>query len=276
MSACLDEDVSCVTDSYDTVRVNFLKLDQSNARTDTLYFESIQAANGAFLDVQDTALSSISLPLNPSGNQVSFFINWREDSAAVLQTDTLVISYEREQRLISPECGVEQRFVSLSSSKVAFDSIRVANPDVTLYTNPNLSIYTCQYEYTNVVRARFFVRDTATLAEQATSLQINSIVDDQGNVIQNTPATLERVSLPVDTDRSNTSFMFEIENADGQIVNRRLNVSYFVDEIQIFNCFPQTRVSGLDVDSDDYDFVDVEVDDDELKTNNSSNLEIFF
>lgn len=276
LTACLDENVSCVTDSFDTIRVNFLKLDRTNARNDTLYFESILASNGDFVDVQDTALSRIALPLNPSGDQVTFYVNWREDSAAELQTDTLIFNYNREQQLVSPECGVEQRFVALRSSYDAFDSLRIVNPEITLFTNPNVSIYTCQYEYTDFARARFYSIDTATNNPVNDTLIVNSITDDLGNLILEQTDTLHRVRLPVDTNRNNTTFFFEIENSAGELVNRQLNLSYFVDTIQFFDCQPQIRVNNLDVDSDDYNFANVEVDQQELNINNNRNLEIFF
>lgn len=276
MSACLDENVSCVTDSFDTVRVNFLKLDRTNARNDTLYIESILASNGDFLNIQDTALRQIALPLNPSGDQVSFYVNWREDSAAELQTDTLVFDYNREQRLVSPECGVEQRYVELRSSYDAFDSLRIVNPEVTLFTNPNVSIYTCQYEYTNVVRARFFSINPDNNSTVNDTLIVNRITDDLGNEILNEIDTLHRVRLPVDVNRNNTTFFFEIKNSEGEIVNRELNVSYFVGSVQFFDCLPQIRVNSLDVNSANYNFTDVEVEQEELNINNTRNLEIFF
>ncbi|MDF9800742.1 hypothetical protein OKW21_006005 [Catalinimonas alkaloidigena] len=281
MTACLDENVSCVTDTFDTARVEFLKLDRSNARNDTLYIASILASNGAYLDVQDTALRRVSLPLDPSGNQVTFYVNWKEDSAAELQTDTLVLAYELEQKLVSPECGVEQRYVNLRSINPAFDSLLVVEPDINLFTNPNIRIYTCQYEYTNLARARFYRIDTTSTDPVVTTnvldtLIFTSITDDLGNVILEESDTLDRIRLPVDTNRNNTTFFFEIENDEGEIVSRSLNVSYFVDTVQIFDCLPQTRVNSLDVDSDDYDFQDVEVNTEELNINNNLNLEIFF
>lgn len=276
LSACLDENVSCVTDAFDTVRVNFLKLDRANARNDTLYFESIQASNGDFLDIQNTALRSIALPLNPSGNQVIYYVNWREDSAAELQTDTLIFDYNREQRLISPECGVEQRFIDLRSSNMAFDSLLIVDPEITLLTNPNVNIYTCQYEYTHIVRARFYSLNTTDNSTDEDTLVVSSITDDLGNLILSQQDTLHRVLLPVDTTRNTTTFFFEIENETGEIVNRELNVSYFVDTVQFFHCQPQIRVRNLDVNASDHNFTDVEVDQEELNINNIRNLEIFF
>lgn len=280
LSACLDENVSCVTTAYDTVRVSFLKLDRQRARTDTLYFESVIASNGLFLDIQDTALSRISLPLNPSGDEVTFYVNWREDSSAELQTDTLVLSYDREQRLISPECGVEQRFVNLTSSSDAFDSLRIAEEEVTLFSNP-VNIYTCQYEFTNTARTRFLRPDTVStdplqINRVPAELLVNRIADDQGNVILDDPDTLSRFSLPLNTNDRSTTFFFEIINADEEIVNRQFQVTYLVDTLQIFDCLPQTTVSNLDVDAEDFNFADVDVVDEVLNINNNLNLEILF
>jgi hypothetical protein len=280
LSACLDENVSCVTTAYDTVRVSFFKLDRERPRTDTLYFESIVASNGLFLDVQDTALSRISLPLNPSGDEVSFFVNWREDSSAALQTDTLVLTYDREQRLISPECGVEQRFVNLRSGNDAFDSLRIAEEEVTLFSNP-VNIYTCQYEFTNTARTRFLRPDTVSteplqINRVPTELLVNRITDDRENVILAEPDTLGRFSLPLNINDRSTTFFFEIVNANDEVVNRQFQVTYLVDTLQIFDCLPQTTISNLDVDAEDFNFVDVDVVEEVLNINNNLNLEILF
>lgn len=280
LSACLDEDVSCVTTAYDTVRVNFFKLDRERPRTDTLYFESVIASNGVFLDIQDTALSRISLPLNPSGNEVIFFVNWREDSEAELQTDTLVLTYDREQRLVSPECGVEQRFVNLSSTGNAFDSLNVEEEEVTLFSNP-VRVYTCQYEFTNIARARFLRPDTVSteplqINSVPTELLVNRITDDQGNLVLAEPDSLRRFNLPFNTNDGSTTFFFEIVNAEQEVVNRELQITYRVDTLQIFNCLPQTTITNLDVDADDYNFADVDVVNEVLNINNNLNLEILF
>ena len=280
LSACLDENVSCVTTAYDTVRVSFFKLDQEQPRTDTLYFESIIASNGFFLDVQDTALSRISLPLNPSGDEVTFFVNWREDSSATLQTDTLVLAYDREQRLISPECGVEQRFVNLTSMGNAFDSLDITEEEVTLFSNP-VRIYTCQYEFTNVARVRFLRPDTVSteplqINRVPTELLVNRITDDRGNFILTEPDTLGRFNLPFNTNERSSTFFFEIVNANEEVVNRQLQVTYLVDTLQIFDCLPQTSISNLDVDAEDFNFTDVDVADEVLNINNNLNLEILF
>lgn len=280
LSACLDENVSCVTDAYDSLRVNFLKLDPNNARRDSLYFVSVQAANGVFLDIQDTVLSSIALPLNPSDDEVVFYVNWRENSSAALQQDTLVLRYDREQKLVSPECGVEQRFVNLRSSREAFDSLRIVEEEVSLFTSPNISIYTCQYEFTDLVSGRFFTTDTVSTdplqtRRVGTELLVNRITDNRGNSILSEPDSLTRVALPVNINTNSTTFFFEIVDQDQGIINRELEVSYFVDTIRIFNCDPQVRVSNLDVDTDGYDFVNVEVVQEVLNINNR-NLEILF
>ena len=280
LSTCLNENVSCVTTAYDTVRVDFFKLDRERPRTDTLYLESVIAANGVFLDIQDTALSRISLPLNPSGDEVTFFVNWREDSSAELQVDTLVLAYDREQRLISPECGVEQRFVNLTSTSDAFDSLNVVDEEVTLFSNP-VRVYTCQYEFTNIARARFLRPDTVSteplrINSVPAAILVNRITDDRGNVILAEPDTLRRFNLPFNTDALSSTFFFEIVNTDDEVVSRELQVTYLVDTLQIFDCLPQTTVANLDVDAEDYTFTDVDVIDAVLNTNNDLNLEILF
>lgn len=279
LSACFNEDVSCVTTAYDTVRVNFFKLDRQNARTDTLYFESVSAANGVFLDIQDTSLSQISLPLNPSADEAIFYVDWRETEESTLQLDTLVLSYQREQQLVSPECGVEQRFVGLTSSNPAFDSLSVVEDEVTLFSNP-ISVYTCQYEFTDLARTRFLRLDTVSTdplqtTQVETDLLIRQITDDLGNTLLAEPDTLRRFSLPLNVSDRSTTFTFEVV-VGSEIVERELQLTYLVDTLQIFDCLPQITVSNLDVDAEDFNFADVNVTEEELNTNNNLNLEILF
>jgi len=281
LSACLNENESCITNAFDTVRIEFRKLDRTNPRNDTLYFASVQAANGVFLNVQDTALLSIALPLNPSEDQATFYLRWAEDSASALQEDTLVFRYDREQRLVSPECGVEQIFVNLRSDSQVFDSLNVVDDQISLLSGPNVRVFTCQYEYTDVIRTRFLRLDTISLDPFRTqrvrdTMVVNQITDDRGNIILAEPDTLHRINLPVNTNDGQTTYEFRIVNDNQEVVSRNVQVTYFVDTVQIFDCLPQTRVANLDVDTEDYNFAEVNVDEDELNIHNPINLEIFF
>jgi hypothetical protein len=175
---------------------------------------------------------------------------------------------------------VEQRFVNLNNRSNAFDSLRIADEEVTLFSNP-VSVYTCQYEFTNVARARFLRLDTVSTDPLQTNrvptrLLVNRIADDQGNVILEEPDSLRTFNLPFNTNDRSTTFFFEIVANNGEVVDRQFQVTYLVDTLQIFNCLPQTTVSNLDVDTDDYNFADVDVIDEVLNINNNLNLEILF
>ncbi|MFP4341493.1 MAG: DUF6452 family protein [Cyclobacteriaceae bacterium] len=281
LSACLNEDVSCVSESFDTVRVRFLKLDPSSPRQDTLAIASVFTDEGDLLLSNVLALG-LALPLNPTANSVTFVVEWAEDTLSEFERDTLTFTYNREQRLISPECGVEQSYDELAISSNSFDSVDVPDSEVNLFDPTNVRIYTCQYEFTNIARAQFRRIDTTATEptiitqEVRDTLVISSITDNFGNVIFSGRDTVSSARLPVDIQQESTSFFFDILVADGDTVRRFIDLSYFVDTTQIFDCRPQARVFNLDVDPEGSDFRNVEVTEEVLNQNNPTNLEIFF
>jgi hypothetical protein len=283
LSACLEEDASCASDSYDTVRVGFLKLDRNpeSPRADTLFVQSVFTDRGDLI-LANVITNGLALPLNPAAGEVSFIINWAEDTASAFLRDTLSLTYNREQRLVSPECGVEQRYNELEIMSAGFDSVNILEPEITLFQPANVRVYTCQYEFTDRVRTRFRRIDTVeingniTTREVRDTLVVRRITDSFGNTILDQQDTLTAVSLPVNTDAASTTFFFDVLDEEGNMISRFVDLSYFVDTIRIFDCRPQLRVFNLDVDPEDFDFENVDVTEELLNQNNPTNLEIFF
>lgn len=267
MSACEDE-ASCVSNSTNMVDIRFYKIDTvSRQMADTVRYLSVMTEDGQVL-YMDTLVTSLRLPLNPGANKVSFLL--AQDTAV---TDTLHLLYEREQRLISPECGVDQRFFNLDVGRQTFDSIHVSNDELKKFNSPHIAIYNCQYGFDDTVKLRFYrinaeeglVRDTVHLV---------SVTDDRGNVLANMEPK-SSLLVPVNPDAGRIALFFQKLLADGQTVeNDTLILSYRKQLVQIANCKPQIRYDQLDTVS--YSFDSLSFDNKTLDRNNAGNIRIFY
>lgn len=266
MSACEDE-VSCVSDSTNIMGIRFYKIDTvSTQNADTVRILSLRTQEGKVL-YADTLVTNLTLPLNPSADQVSFVLE--QDST----TDTLQLLYQREQRLISPECGVEQRFFNLSTGKQTFDSVRVREDELEKFNAPHITIYNCKYDFDDTVKLRFFrineeertVRDT---------IPIVSVTDDRGNILTGMD-TITSLLVPVNPEASQITLFFKRLLADGQTIEEDLLVlNYRKQLVQIAKCQPQIRYDQLDTVS--YTFDSLSFDSKTLDRNNAGNIRIFY
>ena len=157
LAAC-EEEASCVTDNTNIATLQFTKLiNNEGGNTETDDFDNVVVrADGAIAVIDTSGVNLIGLPLDPSRNTTTFYIFQEQGDSA--RVDTLVLNYRREQTLISPECGPEQRFfdVDYDRERTTFDSLRVRNPEVERFsTTANLQVFTCHYEMTRVLQLRF-------------------------------------------------------------------------------------------------------------------------
>lgn len=266
MAACEDE-VSCVSDSTNVMSIRFYKIDTvSTQNADTVRILSLRTQEGKVL-YADTLVTNLTVPLNPSADQVSFVL---EQGST---TDTLQLLYQREQKLISPECGVEQRFFNLSTGKQTFDSVRVREDELKKFNAPHITIYNCQYDFDDTVKLRFFsineeertVRDT---------IPIVSVTDDRGNVLAGMD-TITSLLVPVNPEASQIILFFKRLLADGQTGEDDILVlNYRKQLVQIAKCQPQIRYDQLDAIS--YTFDSLSFDSKTLDRNNAGNIRIFY
>lgn len=134
-------DPDCITSGSSLVRVNFLKADNENA--DSLFFNAVfTSANEDSLIAGKDTLSTLQLPLNPASDVTEFILENRALNDSILVFDTIRLSYDRLQRIISPECGVELSFINLNIQKSTFDSLALVNGElIRNNNNANIEIY---------------------------------------------------------------------------------------------------------------------------------------
>ena len=114
--------------------------------------------NDFILIYTDTLLliSGISLPLNPATDYTAYdfeYITYSLDTvpesnplkvnrnAIDTISSTIEFEYTRRQRIISPECGVEQSFYNLRILSHNFDSVLVVNDTIDRFKPVNVNIY---------------------------------------------------------------------------------------------------------------------------------------
>lgn len=270
LAACQDE-ASCVSSNDNYVRIELFKIDTVEGNVaDTFRNLSVSTLEGAPIHTNITTTNFI-LQLNPSANQVSYIL--QQGSI----TDTLQFSYEREQQIISPECGVDQRFYNLAVTQQTFDSIRVLSSDVEKFSNTaNITIYTCRYSLDDTLRLRFFRENPQTSggAERDT-VHVASVVNDRGSVLYENADSLSSLLIPVYPDANQIGLSITRMLTDSTLVTDDLVLSYRkTDSLIVTNCLPQTRYDQLDTIHHTFD--SLSFDSEILDRNNAGNISIFF
>jgi hypothetical protein len=247
LAACEDEP-GCVTNNSNRVRVGFFRIDDTTTRNaDQLVISGVVAVGGGGyrLDTTREEWTDYILFLNPS-EDVSTFYLIRGDGTA----DTLVLRYQREQQLISPDCGPTQRFFNLivdtTGGVTTLDSFRLVEPELSALTPVNLEIYTCQdFFYTDTVKLNFQERDTLVRTD---SLFIRTITDGSGRVLVADDTVFGRLDLPINPQADQTEFVFDLL-AHGEQPARveTITLTYEQEAVRFAeHCRPQTRFFNLD------------------------------
>ena len=246
LAACEDEP-GCVTDNDERVKIDYYWIDDTTARvrddTDGGYVRiQLVGKQGAADEVQRGTL-----PLNPA-EDVSTYYLFREDGTG----DTIVLRYQREQQLISPDCGPTQRFFNLvvdttKGSLTTLDSFRLVEPELSRLGGANLEIYTCQdFFYTDTVKLNFQKKDTSSVRND--SLFIQAIRDEAGRVLVENDTVFGALNLPINPLAEQTVFTFELSAHSAQPARTdTLTITYDQEAVQFAeHCRPQTRFFNLD------------------------------
>ena len=274
LAACEDEP-GCVTDNDNRVKLGFFRIDDTTAR-------NADPAGGGYVGIQLVGAQGPArdvpggtLPLNPA-EDVSTYYLFREDGTG----DTIVLRYQREQQLISPDCGPTQRFYNLvvdttKGSLNTLDSFRLIEPELSRLGGANLEIYTCQDEfYTQEVRLNFQERDTSSV--RTDSLFIQAIRDQTGRVLVENDTVFGALNLPINPLAEQTVFTFELL-AHGEQPERTeiLTLTYDQEAVQFAeSCRLQTRFFNLDTLSTGTTFDSVRIENRELAQDVNLNLRI--
>ena len=132
--ACQPEE-ACISSATSRVVVDFFvpaedELGRPVLRADTINFQLISGlgASNAFYtkDKETDRISRVILRLNPDKDTSTFYFEGIARNRTPFK-DTLVVSYQRSYRLISPDCPLEVSFEQLQVVRSTLDSIKVIN-----------------------------------------------------------------------------------------------------------------------------------------------------
>lgn len=130
-SSCLNEP-DCIITSSNEVKITFHKLTSDSARTVILDSIRVTGADSVF-NAGDT-VTSVKLPVDPRLAEVTFRFYYEA------KQDSLVLTYRRETRMISPACGAFNHFLDLSIRVGTFPDAKVVLPELSTSTATNVKI----------------------------------------------------------------------------------------------------------------------------------------
>ena len=242
LAAC-EEEASCVTDNTNIVTLQFIKLINNEGGNSEEDFQDsvIVAAEGTIAGIPIGGASRIGLPLDPANNTTTFYV-FRQVEEGVFRVDTLVLNYRREQSLISPECGPDQHFFDLDTALSTFDSIRIRNPEVLISNStPNLQVFTCRYELTNIMRLQFTYQPEDTTKDTLFIKRICSNISKEDLLQDTTIAEGGDITVSVPVTRSDNQVQVFLETDEAIPATYRVQAYYRQDTFQVADCLPQDR-----------------------------------
>lgn len=261
LAACEDEP-GCVTNDTNVVEINFYQIDDTTQRNATsVVIPGVEAVGvGPYtLDTGDvvSARNNYLLILNPEEDATTFYV-FQENGTV----DTIVLRYQREQRVISPDCGPTQRYFDLSvdTAITTFDSVRVVEPELGTLSGTNIEIYTCQDTFYTEEVVFNFQEKPDTLAARTDSLFVQAIRNEAGQTLVENDTIVGNLRLPINPLAESTTFTFELLAHDGEPARAEtLTVSYEQEATRLAKqCALQTRYFGLDTLRSTFDSLRIE------------------
>lgn len=159
--SCQDED--CVSISNNDFLIGFVNADTLESgkieytSVDTLFYKVTAEGNDSVFYDWRTRSLTFALPLNPSSDVTTFHLEMldsiRYDTLSLdpLTIDTTMyvnpmlqtisISYDQRQRIISEDCGVEISYINLNVDEVSFSSTEIIEDKLSRFNEVNLEIY---------------------------------------------------------------------------------------------------------------------------------------
>ena len=248
LAACEDEP-GCVSEDSSSVEIAFFAIDDTSRRNSIeLAVQGVVpvGANPYTLDTTFQATSEYSLFLNPSEDVATFYIVQADNTV-----DTLVLSYQREQTLISPECGPSQRYFNLDTLRSTFDSVRIIERELSALTRTNIEIYTCQDTfYTDDIILNFLEKVADTIPTRRDSLFVQSIRDDRGQVLANENDTIVgQLRVPINPQAESITLTFDLLAHDSiPARTQTLTLAYQQQTVRLARqCALQTRYFDLEI-----------------------------
>lgn len=134
--ACeVDSNCGSVNIDYVTFRTVSLNANLEEVNVGVIFDSIVSPQTDSIFFLQDT-LSNFQLPLSPADNQTDFFFYYGNRS------DSIQFTYEKRNRVDSPECGIDMEFVGMDTAYQTFDSLIIVNDTLKRTVNaPNIKLF---------------------------------------------------------------------------------------------------------------------------------------
>lgn len=272
MLAGCDPEESCVSLTTNDLQLGFFVVNKKGvAEPAPFTFDEIdvlRSDNNFFVDNQ-AGSGSANLALDPDSDSTTFIFKYEE------KADTLILSYNRDIKLVSPECGIEINYSDIQVFRHTFDSVRVITPvlsgtdkgfDVGIY-----SLDSCNSPITNLVMAGFKMEsDEGEEVNIFANFDLIRAVGMDTALFKRNESGINQISLPLNLTVDSTAFIFvDGETRDTLVINYDR-----VDRIYSPECGLQTEITNINL-SGNHSFDSVRVLNPNLsKTNQGFDIEI--
>jgi len=108
--------------------------------TRKLRFDSVYALGNDSIFYKEINRSLYELPVNPFADTTAFIFAGGDPQDST-RIDTVTISYNKIENIVSPLCGVEQRFFGLLVTFTTFDSLVLVKDSLLLINEENIQIF---------------------------------------------------------------------------------------------------------------------------------------
>lgn len=130
-SACLDEP-DCIVTASSEVKISLRKILVDSARA--VEFTNILVSGTDSVFYENDSVTTVVLPINPNTNETMFRFFYES------KIDTLILSYTRQTRVISPGCGAFNYFLNLDIVFSTFPQATIVNDQLSISTAANVEI----------------------------------------------------------------------------------------------------------------------------------------
>ncbi|MCZ6900644.1 MAG: DUF6452 family protein [Bacteroidetes bacterium] len=142
--SCVNDEL-CIGEGTNTIKLSFFEYEVNPDTPVSITFDSIEVSGNPenYPSFEDTTASVISLSSDPERLRTGFIFYAKNeiDTTAAGRIDTLVVTYERTSRLISPTCGPEFIFSGLETISYSFDSLELVETNFSRDIETNIKIY---------------------------------------------------------------------------------------------------------------------------------------
>jgi hypothetical protein len=192
------------------MELSFRQLQAETSVASALKINSLTNNNGTPIHV-DTTLSTVYLPLNPSGNSELFTINFADQ----VTPKTFGFNYSRTPITFFEKCSAQQLFHDIGITSDNFDSLLVVTDSLQDPPVTNLIAYRCPQ--TNLMQV-YFRKNGSPVRNDTIDVKT---IKGENDVILYQNQKLTYVILPLDPDSNSSTFTFELQTS-----TRILTVNY--------------------------------------------------